>query len=124
MAFNVIFGLNVTAGTDAITNDSTFSCQTKVYMEETVANGVSNQQHLVSLDISTLKVLAMVSDQDITVETNDGTTPDDSFSLTAGVPVTFKEGDGAIFTADVTSLYLTNSSGSNATFTLLAGLDG
>lgn len=69
-----------------------------------------------TLDYSQCKTFVMWADQDITVETNNGSTPDDTFSLTAGIPVAWSAGQAATcpITTDITALYVTNSSGSAA----------
>ncbi len=65
------------------------------------------------LDISEIAGIIIVSDQDITLETNDGTTPDDTLNLKADTPVMFCA-DPAFgsnpFTTDTTDLYATNAS--------------
>lgn len=87
-------------------------------IEETVADGTTDQQVAFDLDISTIQGIIIVSDQDVTIETNDGTTPDDTLDLTAGVPVQFAASPSFgsnPFSADTTDLYLTNGSGAEAT---------
>lgn len=68
-------------------------------------------------DVSQLQLIYMKSDQDITIETNDGTTPDDTINLKAGKPYVWYTGSyfTNLLTTDVTALYVTNSSGSTAT---------
>ncbi len=67
-------------------------------------------------DYSQLKSLYMVSDKDLTVETNNGSTPDDTFVLKANEPMVWTENCGLAnpFTVDVTALYVTNESGVDA----------
>lgn len=123
MALTVKVTEAVYEGETSITHTTIHTVQTVLKMEESVADAVTDQEHLVSIDISQLKAFYMVSDQALTVETNSGGTPVDSFTLTANRPVVWQTGDTAIFTADVTALYLSNSSGSTATFKLIAGTD-
>ena len=72
-----------------------------------------------------LKLFMLKTDYAITVETNNGTTPDDTFTLAAGGLVFYKDGDtlANTFTADVTALYVTNASGSTATVEVFAATD-
>ena len=62
-----------------------------------------------AVDLSQLKSLFMLSDQDMTVETNSGAAPDDTISLKAGVPYIWNADapQSNPFTVDVTKLYLT-----------------
>lgn len=71
----------------------------------------------IAIDFSQLVGVFLLSDQDITIETNNGTTPDDTISLKANVPLIWNA-DAYFsnpFTVDVTAFYLSNSSGSAAT---------
>jgi len=72
-----------------------------------------------TLDVSDLVFFLLVANGTITIETNDGTTPDDTFALTSGVPVLWYAGCGSaigdIFSADITALYATNASGAAVT---------
>lgn len=67
-----------------------------------------------TLDVSQLKSLLMYADGgDITVETNDGTTPGDTITLTDGAHTIYSAASGSgtanPFSVDVTSLYITNT---------------
>ena len=75
-----------------------------------------------SADVSEVKSLMILSDQALTLETNDGTTPTDTFTLVANEPIIWTAGapgsPSCPLTADVTALYATNASGSAATLTI------
>ncbi len=76
-----------------------------------------------SIDVSELQHITLISDYDITIETNDGTTPQDTINLLAGAPILFNVGDTALFAGDVTALYCTTSAiGATATLQIVAGL--
>ena len=110
----------------SVTLDSTTSSKTVQghnKINETVADGETDWQVAFSIDVSSLKIFYMVSDQAITVETNDGSSPQETFSLAANVPVVWQEGETAIFSGDVTDLFITNSSGSAATLKVHSGTD-
>lgn len=67
-----------------------------------------------TLDVSQLKSLVMYSEGgDITVETNDGTTPGDTINLVSGQYTVYSAASGSgtsnPFSTDVTSLYITNT---------------
>ena len=65
-----------------------------------------------------LKSILIATDQDITVETNDGTTPDDTFTIEANNPLVWNVDcplpNPFASAVDVTDLYITNASGSAA----------
>jgi len=88
-------------------------------VSETIPDSSTDLEVTWEADSSAMVSFFMVSDQDILVETNNGTTPDDSFSLLAGVPTYWSAsnvGVGNPITTDVTTnIFVTNSSGSDAT---------
>lgn len=63
----------------------------------------------IAIDVSVLKVLFLLSDVDVTIQTNDGATPGDTINLSAGVPLAWFTGCGFSnpLTVDVTKIYLT-----------------
>ena len=65
-------------------------------------------------DASAMSSFLMISDQDLTDETNSGTVPDDTFTLTDNVPVFWSAGNASTtnpITADVTTnIFVTNAS--------------
>lgn len=74
------------------------------------------------LRYSGLKSLFILSTHDLSVETNDGTTPDDTITLNANVPYLWLDAtdDANPLTADVTSLFLTATGTGTATVPLRA----
>lgn len=111
----------VSHGNFSIAKSTQHTVQTVIDIEETVADSVTDQEHLVAIDISALKAFCMSSDVAMTVETNSGGSPQETFSLSAGQQIVWQEGDTAIFAGDVTALYLTNASGSAGTFRAIIG---
>lgn len=89
-------------------------------VDEPIADSETNLLVAFACDFSQMKSFYMVSDKVLTVYTNDlGTgTPDDTFVLTPNEPMVWTENCGLAnpFTADVTKLYVTNASGSEARF--------
>lgn len=78
-----------------------------------------------TLDISQAELIFMLSDQDLTLETNNATSPVDTITLKAGIPY-FWIKDGGIdqpLTADVTKLYATRGSGDDANLKIRALAD-
>ena len=85
-------------------------------LSETIPDSSTDLEVAFSLDVSACVSFYMVSDQDLTIETNDGSSPDDTISLTAGVPYIWHSDSVDAFQlgTDVTSLFVTNASGSDA----------
>ena len=92
-----------------------------------VPDSSTDLQANIAIDVSLLKSFYLDSDQDVTVETNNGTTPDDTFTLKANSPVIWDENDDQpnpfASAVDVTAVYITNSSGTAATVRFRIGQD-
>ena len=65
----------------------------------------------IAIDVSTVKFFRIHSTTAATIQTNDGTSPDNSISLLAGVAYDWHTTsyDPFLLTADVTVLYVTNA---------------
>jgi len=92
---------------------------------EKIADGTSDEEVAIEIDVSAVKALYINSTQDMTLETNDTGSPDDTLNLLANVPCVWHENSyyALLLTVDVTALYLTNSSGSDATLNVWALYD-
>lgn len=78
------------------------------------------------LDVSACSSFYLVSDQDVTIETNaDDATGGNTIALLANVPYTWHTNDynSFLLTADVTVVYVTNASGATATIYCVALFD-
>lgn len=85
-----------------------------------VANGQTDFNIVWAVDVSTVKTFWLHSTQDVTVETNDGTTPDNTLALKANVEykwIAAAPYDSFLFDTDIVTLKVTNASGSAATIT-------
>ncbi len=85
-------------------------------VDEDIATGQTNFEIALALDVSAVKSIYICSDKDITLETNDGATPDDTIALSANVPYIWntESYDALLLTVDVTSIFITNASGATA----------
>jgi hypothetical protein len=114
------FTLTWARGATSITKTITETWGSENNLDEAVTDGTTNGLVAWACDFSQLKAFYMVSDQAITVYTNDAGTgaPDNTFVLVANEPVLWWAGSLLTnpFTADVTALYVTNASGSTAAF--------
>lgn len=92
---------------------------------ETVATAETDYEINFDLDVSACKSFYLESDQDVTFETNDGTTPDNTISLLANEPYVWQTNsyDSFLLDTDVTSVFITNASGSTATIYCVALFD-
>lgn len=84
---------------------------------ETVADGQTDQLITFTLDVSACTMFCMVSTKNVTVQTNNGTTPDNTLTLRANEPYLWHTNSYDTFklTVDVTKIYVTNASGASAT---------
>ena len=126
MSFTARVTKTVTEGSMSITNSNSYVVETSYKMQEVVPDATTNKQLFFAIDINALKVFSMQSTQDMTVYTNDaGTgTPQETFVLLADQPIIFETGiDSAIFAGDVTSIYVTNASGTDGSLNVIAAID-
>ena len=75
-----------------------------------------------NIDISQLQCIVIHADQPMTLETNDGTTPDDTFGFLAGDMIDWSTSspEPNPFTADITALYVTANGDEDGTLTIYA----
>ena len=87
--------------------------------EWTVPDSTSDQQCNIAIDVDKVVLFYLVSTQDVTVESNDGSVPDDTLSLTANEPYVWHASalDSFLLTTDVTAFYISNSAAAEATVT-------
>lgn len=105
------------AGNESLSKQVTITADGEANVEAAVPDSSTDLAINIAIDFSALQLLYIVSDQDLTIETNDGTTPDDTLTLKAGKPIVWYDGCGYTnpLSADVTALYATNASGTDAT---------
>lgn len=108
-------------GSNPVSNSQTFTGTGEAnIVSTTVADSVTDQLEVISIDVSEIQSIYINSTQDITLETNDSGTPVDTISLRANEPYIWYVNSyfTNILDTDVTAIYLTNASGSSATFNL------
>lgn len=98
-------------------NTREYSGSQETYFEESIANGGTDVVVAFTLDVSACKSFFIISDKDITLETNSGSAADDTIALLANRPYQWdtESYDSFLLGTDVTALYFTNSSGAAAT---------
>lgn len=110
---------------DSIAREVTKTGSGVLSIEETVADSATDAEIVFSLDVSAVKAFMIVSDRDVLVQTNDGSSPDDSLSLLADEPYVWHvtSYDSFLLTQDITSIFVTNASGGIATLIIEAVFD-
>lgn len=100
-----------------IVSDKSFTASSQTSLKETIASGVQDQNHVIAIDVTAVKSIYIHSDQDIKLETNSGSVPDDTLLLKANVPYVWNpdEIDVLKLTVDVTSIHVSNDSPNTAT---------
>lgn len=112
-------------GGNTIAREVEKSASGSIEIEETIADSSTDEEIAFALDVSACEMFFIVSSRDVTVETNDGSSADDTLALKAGEPYVWHSTslDSFLLTQDVTSLFVTNASGSSATIIVEALYD-
>lgn len=92
---------------------------------ETVATAETDYEINFDLDVSACKSFYLESDQDVTFETNSGSAAADTIALKANKPYIWHVDayDSFLLGTDVTSVFITNTSGETATIYCVALFD-
>ena len=92
---------------------------------EEVSTSETDYEINFDLEVSACKSFYLESDQDVTFETNSGAAADDTIALKANEPYVWHVNayDSFLLSTDVTSVFITNASGSTATIYCLALFD-
>lgn len=82
-----------------------------------IADGQIDKEVVFAVDVSQVVAFEIVSSQNVTVETNSGSSPSNSLSLIANIPYRWCTNwyDTFKLTVDVVAMYVTNASGTAAT---------
>lgn len=118
--FEHIITESVRSPSGTLARSQTYAASGEQNFSESVPTGQTDFDITAAIDVSAVKSFYLVSSQDVLVQTNDGTTPDNDFTLEAGVPLVWNEDSYEDFelTVDVTMFYITNASGATATIQL------
>jgi hypothetical protein len=112
-------------GTAGVSTRKQITSDSEINVDVVIASATTNGQIVCAIDISELKSIVLNSTKDVTVKTNDGSSPDDTFTLKANNPLVWNSESPTAnpFSADITDLYVTNASGADATVQVRALLD-
>lgn len=116
MAHQFQFTEKVVIGGVSTQDVNTLSAGQRIAIDESIPDSSSDLLVALAIDVSQVKGVYILSDQDITLETNDGSSPDNTLALKAGIPYVWytNKYDALKFTSDITALYVTNASGEAA----------
>jgi hypothetical protein len=125
MSFTCKLQVNGYGNAINISASRTFTGESQTTLAPTIPASTTNQQILLAIDISLLKLLVIKSDQNISIKTNSSSTPDNTLNIVANVPYTWGDGDynAKLLTADVESIFVTNATTSPANVEILALVD-
>ena len=125
MAITLNLSIIADSGGRKVISSNTYSAEAGPPLDVDIADSETDKNVAWSVDVSQLQAIIIQSDQDITIETNNGSAPDDTLVLAAGVPYIWSTDslDTNLLTTDVTSLYVTNASGATANLQIECVLD-
>ena len=94
------------------------TANTEVEIGSTIATG-NNDVLTIVLDVSNVVAWWLLSDRNVTFTVNDDGTPDETYNLVAGVPLSWHSSDGTVnpMATDWTSVKIANASGATAVVT-------
>lgn len=100
----------------SVAADNAYAGDAQQSIDVSVPDSSTDMLVAMALDVSEIELIVILSDQDLTLETNNGSSPDNTINLVAGVPYIWTSDSyfTNLLTTDVTALYATNSSGSAA----------
>jgi hypothetical protein len=97
-----------------------------IEIDEVVADAATDFEVVASIDVSAVQSFIVISDKAVTLETNSGSVPDDTLVLVANKAYQWDTGSYNTFllvSADITSIFFTNASGSDANIKIRCVLD-
>ena len=116
MSYTATISEEIDIGGQKYTKQNALSGDAQLLVSEAVAHPNTDYEIACAIDVSKVIALAICSDQDVLFETNDGSSPDDDWTLKAGIPYIWytNKYDDLLLTVDVTSVFISNDSGSTA----------
>ncbi|KKN81121.1 hypothetical protein LCGC14_0323400 [marine sediment metagenome] len=122
MSIDNLLRISTSGAGTAINKTITITDEAILDLSFDVADGQTDEEHIIAVDVSEAKSVYIVSDQAIAMEWNDGAGTQGDMSLLAGEPVVWwstQVTDGGntlnpLGATDITSTFWTNASGSTA----------
>lgn len=129
MASSHVINKSVTVGGKTVSASKTYTGDSNTTMSIDVPSA-TEVEVLLALTVAQIQSIFISSDRDVTLETNNTTTPDETINLIADVPYHWAEEtpateyDTNLFETDLTSIFINNQSGSAAVVKIEALFDG
>lgn len=122
---NLTLAESLTGAQDLLQASNAFTGTSLLEIDEPVADSETDKEITAALDVSAVKAMMILSDQDVLLEVNDGAGAGGSENLLAGIAYVWYETSYFTnkFSADWTSVFITNASGSTANIQILALTD-
>lgn len=116
MAFTHEIKQEVIHAGGSVSSSKSYSGGLQISLDESIADSATDLEVNLALDVSEIKSLFILSSEDVLLETNSGSVPDDTIDLKAGVPYVWNTDsyDANKLATDVTAFFITNSSGAAA----------
>ena len=126
MSISHIVTLAWTRQGEQLTQNVTLTADTEVNGDIAVPATTTDLEAIVAFDKTKVKSVFVHSDQDVTVETNSGSAPGNTITLTANTPLVWFPAMPLAnpFTVDVTKFYITNAGASAAVVKYRILVDG
>lgn len=123
----VIVDRSVQVGNRRFTSSHPKTAGAQLLIEETIPGPSTDLEIACPIDVTALKYLMIQSTRALTIETNDGDTPDDTLAIPANKIIEWDVDQASIFPnplgSDVTSVFVTLAGAVNAELTILAVTD-
>lgn len=123
MAFTTTFTTSVRRGATTLTDTRTFTTSGVIEVSDVIADATTDGLLAISIDVSEVECVGITADQNLTIKTNSATAPQETLTVTANQMLFERTGDTALFSGDVTAMYVTNASGTDANLSIVVALD-
>jgi hypothetical protein len=126
VSITATFTRKIKIGSEELEKTETIAASRLETISEAIVQSQTDKPVNCTIDQSAMKYFYLSVDGVCTIETNDGTTPDDAFTLAAGQAILWTQSDPAALcpiTEDVDKLYVTTPAGATVNIELRAGED-
>ena len=109
----------IAVGGTVVEYSNTYTEDGYIALDPQIADSGTDIEVILSCDLADIATMYIVSDQDVTLEVNDGAGAGGTISLVVGVPLIWGTNSYVSladlgFSADITGFFFTNASGSTA----------
>lgn len=125
MSFTLTHRDDFSTNAQTVSNTQSVTGDDQTNISTTIANGATNQEIVLGIDISLAKAVIIRSTQVLTIKTNSSSTPDDTITTVANIAKKWIDGgyDSIFLSADVTKIFVSNASGADATLQIIVLAD-